>query len=330
MLSSFVQKFIDQSPLSANNDKRPSKASLFREQFRLPAGQNPLHEISAELFLPLPSSSVAGPITSGEKSRDNGNKYMGELHLSEHFLCFSTIRTSFLPTASHSSSTSFTGPTQGAGPGGHGFTLPLSSIRRVERLNSNQDKFCLALTTFESIQKPLSEKPKAPLPLPRKLIITLDGSRTACERFCDGLKKGLREGMKEVDTLRAVVVQCYSEYLLDPVRIKAKEDGRQAPDPPDTGLGILFRYPGDARKLRDRSKIRLWGEYMRENGRNATIVRQPTFHKLIRVGLPNRLRGEIWEISSGSFYTRLRNPNLYEKTLAKFTGKESLAIDEMV
>ncbi|KIW20472.1 hypothetical protein PV08_01047 [Exophiala spinifera] len=329
MLSSFVQKFIDQSPLSSTPDDRPSKASLFREQFRLPAGQNPLHEISAELFLPLPSSSTGGPVTSGEKSKDNGNRYGGELHLSEHFLCFSTIRTSFLPTASHSSSTSFTGPTQGAGPGGHGFTLPLCSIRRVERLNSHQDKFCLALTTFESIQKPLAEKPKAPLPPPRKLIITLDGSRIACERFCDGLKKGLREGMKEVDTLRAVVSQCYSEYLLDPVRIKAKEDGTQAPDPPDTGLGMLFRYPGDARKLRDRSKMRLWGEYLRENGRNATIVRQPTFHKLIRVGLPNRLRGEIWEISSGSFYTRLRNPHLYEKTLTKFTGKESLAIDEI-
>ncbi|KAK6367901.1 uncharacterized protein PV06_09367 [Exophiala oligosperma] len=329
MLSSFVQKFIDQSPLSSTNDGRPSKASLFREQFRLPAGQNPLHEITAELFLPLPSSSTGGPVTSGEKSRDTGNRYVGELHLSEHFLCFSTIRTSFLPTASHSSSTSFTGPTQGAGPGGHGFTLPLCSIRRVERLNSHQDKFCLALTTFESIQKPLAEKPKAPLPPPRKLILTLDGSRTACERFCDGLKKGLREGMKEVDTLRAVVSQCYSEYLLDPARIKAKEDGTQAPDPPDTGLGMLFRYPGDARKLRDRSKIRLWGEYLRENGRNATIVRQPTFHKLIRVGLPNRLRGEIWEISSGSFYTRLRNPHLYEKTLTKFTGKESLAIDEI-
>ncbi|KIX09955.1 uncharacterized protein Z518_01036 [Rhinocladiella mackenziei CBS 650.93] len=329
MLSSFVQKFIEQSPLSSNNDNRPSKASLFRDQFRLPAGQNPLHEITAELFLPLPSSAAGRPITSGEKSRDNGNKYVGELHLSEHFLCFSTIRTSFLPTASHSSSTSFTGPTQGAGPGGHGFTLPLCSIRRVERLNSHQDKFSLALTTFESIPKHSIEKARASLPPPRKLIITLDGSRTACERFCDGLKKGLREGMKEVESLRTVVAQCYSEYLLDPVRLKAKEEGTTPPDPPDTGLGMLFRYPGDARKLRDRSKIRLWAEYMRENGRNATIVRQPTFHKLIRVGLPNRLRGEIWEICSGSFYTRLRNPHLYDKTLAKFTGRESLAVDEI-
>ncbi|OAP61201.1 hypothetical protein AYL99_03402 [Fonsecaea erecta] len=329
MLSSFVQKFIEQSSLSPTNDNRPSKASLFRDQFRLPAGQNPLHEITAELYLPLPSTPAGGPITSGEKSRDNGNKYLGELHLSEHFLCFSTIRTSFLSTASHASSTSFTGPTQGAGPGGHGFTLPLCSIRRVERLNSHHDKFSLALTTFESVQKPPTEKTKAVPPPPRKLILTLDGSRITCERFCDGLKKGLREGMKEVDNLRLVVSQCYSEYLLDPARLKAKEEGTTPPDPPDTGLGMLFKYPGDARKLRDRSKIRLWGEYMRENGRNATIVRQPTFHKLIRVGLPNRLRGEIWEICSGSFYTRLRNPNLYAKTLAKFTGKESLAIDEI-
>ncbi|KEF60593.1 uncharacterized protein A1O9_02154 [Exophiala aquamarina CBS 119918] len=328
MLSSFVQKFIDQSPLAVINDNRPSKAALFREQFRLPAGQNPLHEITAELFLPLPSTAGL-PVTSGDKSRDYGNKYSGELHLSEHFLCFSTIRTSFLPSASNSASTSFTGPTQGSGPGGHGFTLPLCSIRRVERLNSSQDKFSLALTTLESIQRSTTEKSKALHPPPRKLILNLDGSRVACERFCDGLKKGLREGMKEADVLRAVVAQCYSEYLLDPARIRSKEEGTQPPEPPDTGLGILFRYPGDARKLRDRSKIRLWGEYMRENGRNATIVRQPTFHKLIRVGLPNRLRGEIWEVASGSFYTRLRNPHMYNKVLEKFDGKGSLAIDEI-
>ena len=31
--------------------------------------------------------------------------------------------------------------------------------------------------------------------------------------------------------------------------------------------------------------MRLWKEYMKENGRNFTLIRQPTFHKLIRVGL---------------------------------------------
>ncbi|KAL8743495.1 MAG: hypothetical protein Q9190_004164, partial [Brigantiaea leucoxantha] len=66
-----------------------------------------------------------------------------------------------------------------------------------------------------------------------------------------------------------------------------------------------------------------------ENGRNAALVRQPMFTKLIRVGLPNRLRGEIWELSSGSLYVRLQKPRLYADTLSKFVGRESLAIDEI-
>ena len=53
------------------------------------------------------------------------------------------------------------------------------------------------------------------------------------------------------------------------------------------------------------------------------------FTKLIRVGLPNRLRGEIWELTSGSLFARLQNPNLYSDTLSKFNGRESLAIDEI-
>jgi hypothetical protein len=72
-----------------------------------------------------------------------------------------------------------------------------------------------------------------------------------------------------------------------------------------------------------------WLLNLAENGRNATLIRQPTFHKLIRVGLPNRLRGEIWEVASGSLYLRLRSPKLYGETLAKFEGLESLAIDEI-
>lgn len=60
-----------------------------------------------------------------------------------------------------------------------------------------------------------------------------------------------------------------------------------------------------------------------------TLVRQPTFHKLIRVGLPNRLRGEIWELSSGSLFLRVRSPKLYQETLDKFEGQDSLAIDEI-
>lgn len=156
----------------------------------------------------------------------------------------------------------------------------------------------------------------------QRITITLAGSRQACERFCDGLKKGLRAGVGNVTKLKKVVAECYSEYLL-------RAEGDKDKTPPDAGLGMVFRYPGDPKKLRDRAKMRLWAEYLRDNGRNMNLIRQPTFHKLIRVGLPNRLRGEIWELTSGSAYLRLENPTMYSDTLNKFQGQESLAIDEI-
>ncbi|QMW44258.1 hypothetical protein G4B11_007678 [Aspergillus flavus] len=332
--TSFVQKaqsLIDPAnftlPTLTSTDRNPSKASLFRQQFRLPDSQNPLQEIAAELILPIPHTSSS--TSSGDQPRNldrAGNRYAGRLHLSERFICFTTQPTSFVPSATHSVSTHWAGQTNGTGPFGNGFTLPLCCVRRVERLNSLSHVFSLALTTWNGALG----KQQSPGFIPQRFTIQLVGSRQACERFCDGLKKGLRECMKEIESLRVVVNDCYSEYLLSGAKSKGQDgDNTEVRQPPDAGLGMIFRYPGDARKLRDRSKMRLWGEYFRENGRNATLIRQPTFHKLIRVGLPNRLRGEIWELSSGSLYLRLRSPNLYTETLSKFSGRESLAIDEI-
>ncbi|KAL4983494.1 putative GTPase-activating protein [Aspergillus falconensis] len=332
--TSFVQKaqsFIDPAnftipSLTSSSDRNPSKASLFRQQYRLPDSQNPLQEITAELILPLSHTSPSASVAQSKNIDRGGNRYAGRLHLSERFLCFSTQPTSFLSSATLSASTHWAGQTNGTGPSGNGFTIPLCSIRRVERLNSQSHIFSLALTTWNGALG----KQQAPGFAPQRFTIELVGSRQDCERFCDGLKKNLRESMKEIENLRSVVNDCYSEYLLSGAKSKGQSaDSPEARPPPDAGLGMLFRYPGDARKLRDRSKMRLWGEYFRENGRNATLIRQPTFHKLIRVGLPNRLRGEIWEVASGSLNLRLRSPKLYEQTLSKFEGQESLAIDEI-
>ena len=72
--------------------------------------------------------------------------------------------------------------------------------------------------------------------------------------------------MREVDNFKAVIRECYSEFLLSGAT-KVERDAALAANgltaPPDTGLGTLFRYPGDAKKLRDQSKIRLWREYLR-------------------------------------------------------------------
>lgn len=141
-LSSLVQRaqsLIDPTQalnLSAS-DRNPAKATLFRNQFRLPDSQNPLQEITAELTI-SPTATHSAHATQGEKERDRerGYHYAGKLHLSDSFLCFSTQATSFLQSASTTTSSGFTGQTHGAGPAGNGFTLPLCAIRRVERLHS--------------------------------------------------------------------------------------------------------------------------------------------------------------------------------------------------
>lgn len=340
-----AQQLIDPALLpgplgNASGAGRPSKAHLFRHQFRLPETQNPLYEISAELTLPSSPSrgNAAGSKSPGGKGnwdktnwdRNRGTHYLGQLHLSESFLCFSTVSTSFVQTASTSASSGFTGRTRGTGPAGNGFTIPLSAVRRVERLHTQSFTFALSITTWNGFEPGTADKPGAPAP--PKLTIQLEGSQQQCERFCDGLKRGLRQGIKQVEAMRSVAQDCYSEYLLhddfDHPPTPEKPDGTKR-SPPDTGLGTLFQYPGNSRKLRDKSKMRLWHEYMKENGRNTTLVRQPDFHRLIRVGLPNRLRGEIWELSSGSFYLRLQKPKLYPETLVKHEGQGSLAIDEI-
>jgi hypothetical protein len=59
------------------------------------------------------------------------------------------------------------------------------------------------------------------------------------------------------------------------------------------------------------------------------MIRTPNFGKLVRVGLPNSLRGEIWEMCSGAAYLRFANAGVYEELLKKYAGQESLSTEEI-
>ncbi len=320
--------------LTADSTKKhPSKASLFQAQFRLPSSQHPLHEIAAELTIP-PSEKEAVGLVAVPSTNNAAFRYAGRLHLSEAYLCFSTAPSSFVSSASQATASAFTGQTHGEGPSGKGFIFPLCAIRRVERLHTQNFQFCLSLTTWNGMlyegattaskeEEAKGGSNSSAHLREQRITVELAGSRQACERFCDGLKKNLRAAVTHIAKMRRVAAECYSEYLLRP------EERKTTMNPPDAGLGMIFRYPGDAKKLRDRAKMRLWAEYLRDNGRNLMLVRQPTFYKLIRVGLPNRLRGEMWELTSGSIYLRFENPSLFADTLEAYKGQESLAIDEI-
>src|SRR5579862_9908068 len=96
-LSSLVQKaqsLIDPSlspGSSPSSDRKPSKASLFRQQFRLPDSQSPLQEITAELTLSPQHTTQPPRYTQSDREKDRdverGSHYVGKLHLSESFMC---------------------------------------------------------------------------------------------------------------------------------------------------------------------------------------------------------------------------------------------------
>lgn len=100
-------------------------------------------------------------------------------------------------------------------------------------------------------------------------------------------------------------------------------------------------------RLREASKIKLWTNYLRSesvstrneegtlltvavaHGRNLTLLRYPQCTRLVQVGLPNRLRGEMWETLSGSLYLRYSNPGYYKFLLEQNEGRQTTSTEDI-
>lgn len=65
------------------------------------------------------------------------------------------------------------------------------------------------------------------------------------------------------------------------------------------------------------------------HGRNLTLLRYPQCTRLVQVGLPNRLRGEMWETLSGSIYLRFSSPGTYHRILEENKGRTSTSTEEI-
>ncbi|CUM62725.1 uncharacterized protein PRCAT00000282001 [Priceomyces carsonii] len=189
------------------------------------------------------------------------------------------------------------------------FTFNLSTIKKVERLQSVNYGCALAVSTHSKMT----------------IILYLVGLRSECDHFANSLKVVLRSNLPNVPKLQSFIQTCYSEYLLS----KNKISNEKVEHVPSGGLGLLFKFPGDARESRDKAKMKLWFDLFRVDGRNISIVKTPMFYRLVRVGLPNRLRGEIWELCCGSMYLRLDNQEKYSEILKENEGKKSVAIEEI-
>ncbi|KAH8116325.1 TBC-domain-containing protein [Phellopilus nigrolimitatus] len=211
------------------------------------------------------------------------------------------------------------------------FTLPLCTVRRVERLNTRTGVFALSLLVWHGM----------------KIIVQLTALRPTADLFCAYLREALKTQLQrgQMKAMKAFVKTCYSEELLAAGASEMEpekpaefviEDGD--PEAAKTqvvvqtfhcGLGLKFKFPGDPKKLREASKIKLWTTYLRAHGRNLSLLRYPQFTRLVQVGLPNRLRGEIWETLAGSLYLRFANPGLYHKILEENKDRATTSIDDI-
>ncbi|KAJ2711489.1 GTPase activating protein (GAP) [Coemansia spiralis] len=271
---------------------RQRRNEEFRGEFGLPRGEELLSVIEVATFAPHNAQAV----------------YRGRLYLSTSFVCYMARNAR-----------------------GCRITLPLAAVRRIERANAvdadNIRCYELILTVWHQMTIAF----KVPL-----------GASSECDRWCDALRGQLRAMVDEQHyakanrtaltryTLKAFCRTCASESLL----LFAEPPGGDAGAPPADDmhvdcLGRSFGFPGDAKTQKEDYKRKLWIKYMRESGRNLTLVRRAEFDRLIRVGLPNCLRGEIWELSSGAMHLRFQNRGVYEKYVNDYLDQPGPCADEI-
>ncbi|KAL1945053.1 hypothetical protein VTO73DRAFT_2673 [Trametes versicolor] len=316
------------------NFKEPTRDQLTQLFFALPSSVNGASSASgsalgAESALPQPPREKAG---AGEKSvgaaetelekmeinavlslgvQGEEDSYAGKLYLFPPYLAFASLDRKSVR-----------------------FTIPLCTIRRVERLNARAGIYALSLSLWHGM----------------KIVVQLTSLRPTADLFCsllrDALKVELQKG--KMKAVKPFIKTCYSELLVANAsapenaeekdgggasKHAANEDGGPSSPAADSmylgGLGLKFKFPGDAKKLREASKTKLWTNYLRSHGRNLTLLRYPQCTRLIQVGLPNRLRGEMWETLSGSLYLRFENPGFYEQILVENAGRTNTSTEEI-
>ncbi|KAK0207665.1 rab-GTPase-TBC domain-containing protein [Armillaria fumosa] len=302
------------------NFKEPTKEQLTEIFFSLPAtpvlNGSPPEKAPEEVVEKMDINAVLSLGVQGEE-----DSYAGKLHLIAPYLAFTSLDRKSVR-----------------------FTIPLSTIRRVERLNARAGVYALSLALFHG----------------GKIIVQLTSLRPTADQFCsllrDALKMELQRG--QMKAVKGFVKTCYSEALVpttSSVADQEREDGsligqeREHPEPRETtyhgGLGLRFKFPGDPKKcvsylcikhtnikkhrLREASKIKLWTNYLRTHGRNLTLLRYPQCTRLVQVGLPNRLRGEMWETLSGSIFLRFSNPGYYDRILEENKGRTSTSTEDI-
>ena len=180
--------------------------------------------------------------------------------------------------------------------------LPYVAVRRLERINTTTQVHAITITTMHHV----------------KLSFQLGSDKTLCDRICDHLREFLKVHIENVKKVKPFMDTFASEALLIEEKVQYG------------GLGLEFGFPGDPKKNREKVKLKYWLNYYKDYGRNMGIVRTNQLMRLVRIGLPSVLRGEMWEVMSGAVWERFAHGGSeVERLLEAHKEHKSMSMEEI-
>jgi hypothetical protein len=84
------------------------------------------------------------------------------------------------------------------------------------------------------------------------------------------------------------------------------------------------------RALEDR-QTQKWKRFLDDNGQSTALFREATFEKLVRNGVPNNMRGILWQLMSGSLHLRLvlENESYFATLLKDNEARKAQVLEEI-
>jgi Ca2+-binding EF-hand superfamily protein len=281
---------------SINNPNHLTPDQLMQEKYHLPPTEHILNEINVEY---IATSRVLYSFSEGVKNAGNylpipngvNSRVLGRLTVTENYVV-------------------------------------------IKRNDTIFDKVIFHLATINKLQKiPNVEVVHVRLSTNNGMILDIlsDTVKSKAEYFWHIFKKQYDLNKEKIGSLTEFQTTMYSEYLISKncKNSKLGEKHLDVPLHPKGGLGLNYKFPGDQSREKEVAKLKRWFEYFRRYGRNLEIIENQIFNNLIIFGVPNRLRGEIWELSYGAMYLRFENKNEYQDILTENVDKTSLALEEI-
>ncbi|KAE8625442.1 hypothetical protein XENTR_v10006276 [Xenopus tropicalis] len=119
------------------------------------------------------------------------------------------------------------------------------------------------------------------------------------------------------------------------IMVNQSEDGNEKEKPSlnAEALMAMFHQTGtespDAGMSREQIKERLWNDHFAEYGRSVCMFRTEKIQKLVAMGIPESLRGELWLVFSDAVTEMASHPGYYGRLVEESMGKCCLANEEI-